>query len=172
MLKKKCLLFSLIAAVLVLSALTLCSMSSAQEIHKDAGYYNERGMDCFNRGFYDLLSKNRGEEAAQEFEQAVTAFKQAIVINKNNIQAHRNLARTYYAQKKYLMAAGQYRKVTDLNPSDIDAYVIAALAWTKMQQYAEAIEQLLLARTFTSDKAVIRKLDEYISKINQAKSPE
>ena len=169
MLKKNCLLFSLTLAVFVLSALAIYSRGDAQEVHKDAGYYNEKGMGYFNKGFYDGLPKGKKEEASQNFERAVTAFKEAIAINKNSVHAHRNLARVYYVQKRYLEAAEQYRKVTDLSPSDIDTYVITALAYTKVQRYAEAIEQLKIAKTFTADKAIIQKLDGYIAKVEQEK---
>jgi len=171
MLKKNCLLFLLTLAVFVLSFLAICSRGDAQEVHKDAGYYNEKGMVYFNKGFYEGLPKGKKEEASQNFERAVIAFKEAIAINKNSVYAHRNLARVYYVQKRYLEAAEQYRKVTDLSPSDIDTYVITALAYTKVQRYAEAIEQLRIAKTFTADETVIEKLDGYIAKVEQEKSP-
>ena len=81
MLKKNCLLFSLMLAVFVLSALAIYSRGGAQEVHKDAGYYNEKGMGYFNKGFYDVLPKGKKEEASQNFERAVIAFKKAIAIN-------------------------------------------------------------------------------------------
>lgn len=171
MLKKTYLLFPLMLAVCVLSALAIYSRGGAQEINKDAGYYNEKGMGYFNKGFYDVLPKGKKEEASQNFERSIIAFRKAIAINKNSVQAHRNLARVYYIQKRYLKAAEQYQKVTDLNPSDIDVYVLTALAYTKLQRYTEAIEQIKTAKTFTDDKAVIQKLDSYINKIEQEIPP-
>ena len=169
MLKKNCLLFSFTLAVFVLSALAIYSRGGAQEVHKDAAYYNEKGMGYFNKGYYDALPKRKKEEASQNFELAIIAFKKAISINKDCVQAHRNLARIYYVQKKYSEAAEQYQKVTDLRPSCIDAYVLTALAYTKMKRYAEAIERLKIAEAFTEDKAVIKKLNDYINKIEQEK---
>ncbi len=167
--KKKYLLFSLTLAAFLLSTLAIYSKSGAQEAHKDGEYYNEMGMGYFNKGYYDGLPKNKKEEASLNFERAITAFKEAIAIDKDCVQAHRNLARVYYVQKRYLEAAEQYQKVTDLTPSDMDIYVITALAYTKTQRYAEAIERLKTAKTFTADTAVIQKLDSYIKKIEQEK---
>lgn len=167
MLKKSSLLFSIVLSVLILSALAVCATSDAQEANKNEVYYNENGMSYFNKGYYELAPKNKKEKASQNYEFAVIEFKKAIAINKNCVQAHRNLARVYYVQKKYLKAAEQYKKVTDLIPSDIDTYVITALAYTNIQRYAEAIEQLEIAKTFTSNKTVIQKLDGYIEKLEE-----
>ncbi|MBN2539780.1 MAG: tetratricopeptide repeat protein, partial [Deltaproteobacteria bacterium] len=169
MLKKTYLLFSLTVAAFLLSTLAMYSKTGAQDVQKDEGYYIEMGMGYFNKGYYDVLPKNRKDEASLYLEHAITAFKKAIAINKDCVQAHRNLARVYYVQKRYVEAAEQYQNVTDLSPSDIDTYVITALAYTKAQRYAEAIERLNIAKTFTADEAVIQKLDDYINKIEEEK---
>ena len=55
---------------------------------------------------------------------------------------------------------------------DIDTYVLTALAYTQIQRYDEAIEQLEIAKTFATDEAVIDKLSEYIEKVEQEKRVE
>jgi 23S rRNA A2030 N6-methylase RlmJ len=52
-------------------------------------------------------------------------------------------------------------------PSDIDAYVLTALAYTRVKQYEQAIERLTAAKGVTDDKAVLEKLDDYITRIEQ-----
>jgi tetratricopeptide (TPR) repeat protein len=167
MLKKPFILFFVTFFALALLPLAVCVKSDAQEAGKDERYYNESGMSYFNKGYYKLMPQNNKDEASHNFKLAIKEFEKAIAINKNNVQAHRNLARTYYVQKEYLKAAEQYIRVTDLDPSDIDTYIITALAYTKIQRYAEAKEQLKIARTFTSDETVIDKLNGYIEKIEQ-----
>jgi len=169
MLKKRCVVSKWVFAVFLFPALALYSVAGAQEVRKDAGYYIERGMGYFNKGYYDEIPKGKALEASQSLDRAIEEFKQAILVNKDSVQAHRNLARAYYVQKRYLEAALQYRKVTGLNPSDINTYVLTALAYTRVQKFAEAIEQLKTARTFTSDETVIQKLDDYIHKIEEEK---
>jgi len=141
----------------------------AQELQKDAQYQNEKGIEYFNKGFYEALPKKKKEEASRYFEQAGAAFKKAIALNKSDVDAHRNLARVYYVQKRFSAAALEYLKVTDLVPTDIDAYVLSALAYTKAKDYEQAMAQLKTAKTFTADQAVIQKLDDYLSKIEQKK---
>ncbi len=167
MLKKPFVLFSVTFFALALLALAVCVKSDAQEVSKNELYYNKTGMSYFNKGYYNLIPENKKEEASQNFELAIKEFEKAIAINKNYVQAHRNLARVYYVQKKYLKAAEQYKKVTDLAPSDIDTYVITALAYINIQRYAVAKEQLKIAKTFTTDETVIQKLDGYTEKIEQ-----
>jgi len=167
MLKKISVLLSIILFCFALSALVVCAKSDAQKVNKDEVYYNKNGMSYFNKGYYKLIPKNKKGEALQNYELAIKEFKKAIAINKNYVQAHRNLARVYYVQKKYLKAAEQYKKVTDLEPSDIDIYIMIALAYTKIQRHAEAIEQLKIAKTFTADETVIQKLDGYVEQLEQ-----
>ncbi|HPQ45290.1 MAG TPA: tetratricopeptide repeat protein [Syntrophales bacterium] len=166
MLKKKYQLFSLLFVVLLIA---IPANSYAQDAQKDDEYYNKIGMGYFNKGFHNDLPRNDSEEASNHFERAIAAFKMAIAINKDCIQAHRNLARVYYVQKRYEEAAEQYRNVTALNPTDIDAYVVTALAYTKALQYDEAIEQLNIAKTLTDDKKIVLQLDEYINRIAEEK---
>ena len=171
MLEKRCLVFAWGFALFLFSAMSLYSGSGAQEAQKDAEYYVEEGMDLFKKAYYEDLPNGKRKEAADNFERAAVAFKRAIAIKKDSVQARRHLARVYYVQKRYLAAAEQYREVTILNPSDIDTHVITALAYTKAQRYAEAIEQLMTAKAWTRDKAVIQKLDGYIKKIEQESQP-
>ncbi|MBN1414528.1 MAG: tetratricopeptide repeat protein [Bacteroidales bacterium] len=167
--KKKLSFLSLALVALLLIILVIYKQGYAQDLEAYEAYYNELGLDHFNKGYYDALPKNKKDEASLYFEKAITAFKTAIAINKDCIQSHKNLGRVYYVQKKFIEAAEQYQKVTELNPSDIDAYVITALAYTRINRYDKAIEQLKIAKSFSSDKAVIQKIDDYINKIEQEK---
>jgi|LGVE01.1.fsa_nt_gb tetratricopeptide (TPR) repeat protein len=166
-LKKFFVLFSISCVTFALWTLAVCVKSDAQEVSKDEAYYNKNGISYFNKGYYKLMPKNNREEASQNFELAITEFKKAIAINRNYVQAHRNLGRVYYVQKKYIEAAEQYKKVIDLNPSDIDTYVIIALAYINIQKYAEAKEHLKIAKTFTTNERIIQQLDDYIEKIEE-----
>ena len=135
----------------------------------DEAYHNQKGLSHFKKGFYSLTPQHRKEEASQEYGLAIKEFQKAITLNKKSVQAHRNLARVYDVQKRYLEAAEEYKQVTDLEPMDIDTYVLTALAYTQIQRYDEAIEQLEIAKTFATDEAVIDKLSEYIEKVEQEK---
>lgn len=170
MLRKTHLICSLTFAFYALSALTVFSGSVAQEASKDAKHYLEKGIDAFNKGFYEALPKKRPAEASQYFDQAAMAFKEAIRLDQNNVEAHRRLARLYYVQKNYLASAKAYQKVTELTPSDLNAYVLTALAYTKARKYDQAIEQLKAAKAHTTDQSVLQKLDEYIIRVEQKKS--
>ena len=167
MLKKRCVVSKWVFAVFLFPALALYSVAGAQEVRKDTEYYIEEGMGHFKKGYYEALPNGRKTEAAEDLERAAVAFKRAIAKRKDSVQARRHLARVYYVQKRYLAAAEQYREVSILNPSDIDTHVITALAYTKAQKYTEAIEQLKTAKAWTTDQAVIQKLDGYIKKIEQ-----
>jgi tetratricopeptide (TPR) repeat protein len=100
---------------------------------------------------------------------AVVEFKKAIAANEGDVAAHRNLARVYHVQEKYALSAKEYKRVTELSPEDVDAYVNLAVTYSHLKRYDEAIEQLELAKTKTKDPGAIGKLNGYIEKLEKAR---
>lgn len=139
----------------------------AQGMTQNEVYYNERGLSYFNEGFYNLTPKGEEAEASQAYEKAIAAFKEALAINETYVDAHRNLARVYYVQKRFSEAAQEYKRVTELAPYDIDVYVKLASAYARLYQYSEAIEQLEKAKTFTSEETVVTQLNDFIKRLEQ-----
>lgn len=159
-----------VSASVVISVLTLllfaeAERSEAQGRTHDAIKYNEMGVRYFNEAFYELTPIGRKQEACERYEQAIAAYKQAISLDESYVDAHCNLARVYYVQKRFLEAAQAYEKVTELTPEDIDAYVKLASAYAQLYMYSEAIEQLEEAKMFTTDENVIKRLNAFIKKI-------
>jgi tetratricopeptide (TPR) repeat protein len=165
MVKRLLVFVTVVAAASALLLFPVCENSVSQEITQDEAYYNERGLSYFKEGFYTLLPRGMKEEASQCLEQAITAFKAAIAINDTYVDAHRNLARVYYVQRRYSEAAEEYKRVTELIPYDIDVYVKLASAYVKLKQYSEAIEQLEKAKTFTAEKIMIDRLNDFIQRL-------
>ncbi|MDB4442577.1 tetratricopeptide repeat protein [bacterium] len=130
-------------------------------------YHNQKGLDHFKKGFYDLTPKKQKEEASTEYGLAIQEFNKALAVDPDYAAAHRNLARVYYVQKKFLQSAKHYKKLTELNPTDVDSYLYAASAYEKAKKYDEAIEQLEVAKSQTTSSEIIDKLDSYIEKIEQ-----
>ncbi|MFO7555630.1 MAG: tetratricopeptide repeat protein [Desulfobacterales bacterium] len=144
----------------------------AEEMDKSIqgeSYHNEKGLSHFKNGFYNFTPKHQKEKASKEYELAIQEFNKALVINPNYAEAHLNLARVYYVQKKFLKAAEHYKKLTNLDPYDIDGYLYTASAYEKAQKYDEAIAELEIAKEKTTDPQIIEKLDSYIEKIEQRK---
>ena len=142
----------------------------AEEVNKSIqgeSYHNEKGLSHFKNGFYNFTPKHRKEEASKEYGLAIQEFNKALVINPGYTEAHRNLARVYYVQKKYLKAAKHYKKLTNLDPEDIDSYLYTASAYEKAQKYDEAIAELKIAKEKATDPQIIKKLDSFIEKIEQ-----
>lgn len=130
-------------------------------------YHNQKGLSHYKKGFYTLTPKHQKEEASKEYGLAVQEFKKALSVNPDYAEAHRNLARVYYVQKKFLKAAEHYKKLTNLDPYDIDSYVLTALAYAEAQKYSEAQEELENAKNMTADPVILKKLDGYIEKIEK-----
>ena len=134
---------------------------------EEAALENQQGLKFFKHGYYNLMPHGRSAEARQNLQRAEKAFQKAISINGNFIEAHRNLARLYYLQKRFDQAALEYAHVLRLDPADIDIYVHMALAQVELGQWGEAIRYLETAKAQTSENRIIQQLDGYISKVRQ-----
>ena len=131
----------------------------------EPGYFNQRGLEYFHKGFYDHAPKNQVTEAEMNYGLAIKEFQAAIRRDSSYTEAHRNLARVYYVQKNFENAAQEYRRVTELRPGDLDTYVNLALALIELKRPDEAIQALEQAKLQTSDPKVLNMLDIYIAKV-------
>jgi tetratricopeptide (TPR) repeat protein len=167
--KKPYFLSMMVIIALVAPILVIAPRAGSQSPNtpRSEAYHNQRGLEYYKEGFYQLAPKQQFKEADQYYELAVAEFKKAISVNANYADAYRNLARVYYVQKKFGEAVEAYKKATALNPDDLDSYVNLAVAYTQLQRYDEAIEQLQIAKTRTTDANIIEKLDGYIQKVRQ-----
>ena len=122
----------------------------------------------FERGFYELLPKNRRAEAAVEFDAAVREYELALAAEPLNREAHRGLARVFYIQKDYALAAEHYRRLTEIDPFDIDSYALAAVALAEAGRFPEARSELEKAKLRTADPHAITMLDGFLEKLAEA----
>lgn len=163
---KRSLVFVLaVAAVSVFFLLFAREQGVCQEITHDEVYYNEQGLSCFNQGYYTLLPRGSAEEADQMLEQAIAAFRQAIALKETYADAHRNLARVYYVQKRFPEATEEYKRLIELTPDDIDVYVKLASAYAEMDKYPEAVDVLEKAKKIEPDERVVDQLNEFIQRL-------
>lgn len=159
-----------IVAIIMTSALCSLACYGADEPSTnfpDAAYHNKQGLVHFEKGFYELTPHHRNEEAEQQYGLAIQEFKKALAIDPDYAQAHRNLGRVYFVQGKFLMAAKHYKKLTDLDPRDIDSYVLTALAYAEAGKYVDARARLETAKRMTTDEKILGKLDDYIKKLDE-----
>lgn len=158
-------LLAFIAATVMLAFFSVPRAFCQDRSVDEAGFHNRQGMEYFKKGFYDHAPKNQEAEAERNYGLAVKEFKAAISRDFSIAESHRNLARVYYIQKNFDGAAEEYKRVTDLAPSDLDAYVNLALALIELKRPAEAIQALENAKGHTSDPKALETLDSYIAKI-------
>ena len=68
----------------------------------------------------------------------------------------------------WVFAASVYAHILRLDPEDIDTRVHMALVQTELGNFVEAMRYLEEAKNKATDERIIRQLDGYISKIQQA----
>ncbi len=160
-----------ITGTIVLVFLFLPSAFCQNTGSDEANIHNQQGMEYFKKGFYNHAPKRQDAEAERNYEFAVKEFSAAISKDSSSTEAHRNLARVYHVQKNFAGAAEEYKRVTELAPGDLDAYVNCALACIELQRFEEAIQLLKDAKDQTSDPKALDTLDSYIAKViaHQAK---
>jgi tetratricopeptide (TPR) repeat protein len=127
------------------------------------------GITHFDKAFYDLTPKGRHGEAAEEFDVAIAAFDRELAANPASADAHRYLGRIYAARRNFEKAAGHYDKLSALEPFNVDACVLSALAWLDAKDPAEARLRLVEAKNRTADPEVLAALDEYVAKVDALK---
>jgi tetratricopeptide (TPR) repeat protein len=128
-----------------------------------------RGVGHFDKAFYDLTPHKRDREAVQEYDLAIAEFERELAVRPSSATAHGYLARIYYLRKQFDKAAAHYDKLTELDPFNIDAYVLAALAYAEDGSLAEARTRLETAKHQTTDPGAQSRLDEYLAKLQTAK---
>jgi len=138
----------------------------------EAERHNELGLEYFRKGFYDHGPKNESEESLRCYGLAIREFKTAVSKNPSAVEPYRNLARVYFVQKDFGNAAEAYRKVTELQPGDLDAYVNLALALVELEKFDEAVGALENAKRNTSDAQALGTLDRYITRVREHQTKE
>jgi tetratricopeptide (TPR) repeat protein len=153
------------AAVILISAFLAIAAAKPPQSDKGAEH-NKKGLQYYDEAFYQNLPKGKQREADEFFDRAITEFRSAIAADPKSVAAYRNLARVFYVREDYLQAAEAYRRVTLLEPEDVDAHLLLALCYAQIDRFAEALQVLETAKARTDDPEVVEKLDEYVKKIN------
>ena len=127
-----------------------------------------RGVDHFDKAFYDLTPHGRKAEASREFDLAIAEFEGEVAANPKDVVALRYLGRIDGLRNEFKQAAGYYDRVAALEPLDPDACVFAALWYAEDGQLAESRARLEMAKGRTSDPAALEKIDAYLAKLDAA----
>lgn len=153
--------------LLVSLVLLLLPASAAGGGEETAGtsQWNRKGLSYFNKGYYEDLAAGRPAAAEENFRKAAEAFQKAVAVDDRSAEAHRNLGRVYMIQKKYELAAGEYRKVVVLEPENVDARLPLASALERLGRLEEAMDVLKEAKSLTRDPIVLKNLDGLINKL-------
>jgi tetratricopeptide (TPR) repeat protein len=163
--------------VLLLAAFWAASLAAppAAAIQKDPGGQArekaspiQKGRASFEAGFYEFLPKGRKAEAEQAFAAAIREFMSALADDPNSIEAHRGLARVCAVRQNHLEAARHYRRVTELDPFDLDSYVLAAVSLTETGRFAEARIELEKAKGRTVDERALATLEMLLHRLAEA----
>lgn len=153
--------------LLVSLVLLLLPVSAAGGGEETAGtsQWNRKGLSYFNKGYYEDLAAGRTAAAEENFRKAAEAFQEAVAVDDRSVEAHRNLGRVYMIQKKYELAAGEYRKVIVLEPENVDARLPLASVLEKLGRPEEAMDVLKEAKSLTRNSIVLKNLDGLINKL-------
>lgn len=155
--------------------LILASAASAQSSPPGAGRPQppadkmQAAVAHFDKAFYELTPKKRDVEAAAEFDLAIAAFDAALAEKPASAEAHMYLARIHAARKEFRQAAAHYDRVAAIEPFNVDACVLAALAYVDANDVPEAGRRLAEARLRTRDPDVLARLDTYVAKLDALK---
>ena len=126
-----------------------------------------QGVSHFERAFYELTPQKRDREAAQEFDQAIAEFELELTRQPSSAMAHNYLGRIYSIRKEYRKSAEHYDRLSEIEPLNVDACVLAALEYGEAGEFAEARARLTEAKLRTSDPAALARITEYLAKLDR-----
>ena len=126
-----------------------------------------QGVSHFERAFYELTPQKRDREAAQEFDQAIAQFEVELTRQPSSAVAHQYLGRIYSLRKEYRKSAQHYDRLSEIEAQNVDACVLAALAYGEAGEFAEAKVRLTEAQQRTSDPIALARIAEYMAKLDK-----
>jgi tetratricopeptide (TPR) repeat protein len=126
-----------------------------------------QGVSHFERAFYDLTPHKRDLEAANEFDQAIAQFELELKQQPSSAVAHQYLGRIYSLRKDYRKSAEHYDRLSEIEPLNVDACVLAALGYAESGDIPAARERLAEARQRTSDPVALARIAEYMAKLDR-----
>ncbi len=126
-----------------------------------------QGVSHFERAFYELTPQKRDREAAQEFDQAIAQFELELSRQPSSVVAHNYLGRIHSLRKDYRKSAAHYDRLSELEPLNVDACVLAALAYGEAGEFVEARARLTEAKLRTSDPVALARIAEYLAKADK-----
>jgi tetratricopeptide (TPR) repeat protein len=126
-----------------------------------------QGVSHFERAFYELTPQKRDREAAAEFDQAIAQFESELKAQPSSAVAHNYLGRIYSMRKDHRKSAEHYDRLSEIEPLNVDACVLSALAWGEAGDFAEAKIRLVEAQQRTSDPVALARIAEYIAKADK-----
>jgi tetratricopeptide (TPR) repeat protein len=156
--------------LMVLAAPVWAESGQASPARKAPAAQSERvrqGVSHFERAFYELTPQKRDREAAQEFDQAVAQFELEVTQQPSSAVAHQYLGRIYSLRKDYRKSAVHYDRLSEIEPLNVDACVLAALAYGEAGEFAEARARLTEAKLRTSDPVALARIAEYLARLDK-----
>jgi tetratricopeptide (TPR) repeat protein len=154
-----------VLAVLIAAAATFSAQAQSQAQQSE---HVRQGVRHFELAFYQLTPTKRHIEASREFDLAIAAFETEVAARPSSAAAHSYLGRIYSLKRDYKKAATHYDRLSDIEPLNADACVLAALAYAEDGQTAEARARLEAAKLRTSDPDALARIAEFMLKLDKA----
>ncbi|MGE5358639.1 MAG: tetratricopeptide repeat protein, partial [Bacteroidales bacterium] len=116
----------------------------------------------------EFTPKKQDADAMREFELAIAEFEAEATARPSSATAHSYLGRIYSLKRDFKKSAAHYDRLSDIEPQNVDACVLAALAYAEDGQFAESRERLETAKLRTSDPKALELIAQYMSKLDKA----
>jgi predicted Zn-dependent protease len=157
--------FLVLAGVALLATVQVVALSQSGRSQPQSERVRS-GVTHFERAFYDHVPHAREVEAAREFDLAIAEFEREVTAQPASVVAHEYLGRIYALRKQPAKAGAHYDRVMALEPLNVEACVLAALAYVDAGQPDEARARLAAAQSRTTDPVALAKLAEYRARLD------
>jgi len=163
---RRCLPFVLLIALLAAATAGAGQALPPQQGPAAQSDQVRQGVSHFEQAFYKHLPHGRGPEANQEFDLAIAQFELELSRRPSSAAAHSYLGRIHALRKDWRKSGEHYDRLSEIVPENVDALVLAALAYGELGELAEARARLMTARERTTDPAALATLGGYLAKLD------
>lgn len=164
---RRCLPFVLLVALLAATTAGAGQALPPQQGQAAQSAEVRQGVSHFEQAFYKHLPHGRGPEAAREFDLAVAQFELELSRRPSSAAAHAYLGRIHALRKNWRKSGEHYDRLSEIEPGNVDACVLAALAYGEVGEFAEARARLVNARERTSHPGALATLAEFTARLDK-----
>ncbi len=153
--------------IIIIPILFSCATTQQKQVEaRDAEFYFNRGLTCYEKGQYDLAisdytkaldinprlalafySRAIAYGKKGQFDQAISDYTKALEIDPRYAEAYNNRGKVYWGKGQFDQAISDFNKAIEINPKDARAYNNRGVAYYYKSEYEKSWKDIEKAQS-------------------------